>query len=142
MDGVIYYYERRGRSTRTIATLIVVWGALLLIWIGLNASPWVIAALALFTLPALWDVIRDSRATLTLSEGRIAWQAAFSEGDRTDIDHLRLNRRFDGSMKVLLVHVGGATTRLPPDVVPPVDAFESALKQAGIPSQRHPFLPF
>lgn len=142
MAEVLYHYERRGRSARTIAALVAVWAGLVLIWLGLGASVWVIGGLALFTLPALWDVLRDSRSTLTLSDGQIAWDAAFSSGVRCDVDHVRLNRRFDGSMKVHLVHIGGATTRLPPDVVPPVDAFEAALAQAGLPAQRHPFLPF
>lgn len=139
---MIYTFEKRGRTPFTVFALLAIWGGLFLIWLGLGASIWVIGGVALFTLPAFWDVIRDSRATLTISKGRIAWDAAFSSGDRSDVDHVRLNRRFDGSMKVLLVHVGGATTRLPPDVVPPVEALEKALAKADIPTQRHPFLPF
>jgi hypothetical protein len=63
------------------------------------------------------------------------------QGDRSDVDHVRLNRRFDGTFKVTLVHVGGATTRLPPDIAAPVGPFEAALKEAGIAAQRHPFSP-
>lgn len=125
-----------------IVMLLVVWAAIDALYTFLDMSIWIAIVLGAFTLPALWDVIRDTCVSVQVWDGRIAWHATFSEGDTTDIDHVRLNRRFDGSMKVTLVHLGGATTRLPPDITPPVEPFEAALKEAGIPSQRHPFLPF
>nr|WP_237693232.1 hypothetical protein [Octadecabacter algicola] len=102
-------------------------------------SLWIAGFLAACTLPTLWDIIRDSRALVEVWPSRLVWKAAFSEGEAKDIDHVRLNRRFDGSVKVTIVHVGGATTRLPPDIGPPVDVFETALSDAGISAQRHPF---
>lgn len=137
-----YHFERRARSPRNVAFLTTVWVGLAAVWIGLDAAWWVVVALAMFTLPAVWDIARDARSSVTVSTGCITWQGAFSEGQRKDVDHVRMNRRFDGSMKILLVHVGGATTRLPPDISPPPDAFEAALVAANIPVQRHPFSPF
>lgn len=139
---MIYRFERRARSASTLLMLAAIWAVLLGLWFALNMAWWIGVLLGALTLPALWDVIRDARATLEIWPGRIVWTAAFSSGDRSDVEHVRLNRRLDGSMKVLLVHVGGATTRLPPDIAPPADKLENALKDAGISAQRHPFFPF
>lgn len=140
--AMIYRFERRARKTSTLLSLALIWAAFIALWIGLDMAWWILTVLAAFTLPALWDVIRDARSEIEVWPGRIVWRAAFSDGDRSDVDHVRLNRRFDGSMKVLLVHVGGATTRLPPDIAPPADLLETALKDAGISAERHPFFPF
>ncbi|MCF2870243.1 hypothetical protein L0664_04115 [Octadecabacter sp. G9-8] len=119
----------------------MIWAGLFALWAGLDMATWIALFLAAFTLPALWDIIRDPRNTIEVWPNRIVWSSTLGQGDRTDVDHVRLNRRFDGTFKATLVHVGGATTRLPPDIAPPVDAFEAALKDAGIASQRHPFSP-
>jgi len=140
-EGIHYRYERRARRPSSIVMIVAVWGALAALWMTLDLAWWIAATLAAFTLPALWDILRDGRSIVEVSPNRIAWQGALSAGARTDIDHVRLNRRFDGSVKILLVHIGGATTRLPPDIAPPVAAFEKALHDAGIASQRHPFSP-
>lgn len=139
---MIYRFERRARKTSTVLALALIWAGLVALWVSLDMAWWIFAVLSALPLPALWDVIRDARSSIEVWPGRIVWRAAFSDGDRSDVDHVRLNRRFDGSMKVLLVHVGGATTRLPPDIAPPADRLESALKDAGIPAERHPFSPF
>ena len=139
---MIYRFERRARRWQSVAAIGAVWTGLLALWIGLDMAWWIGAVLATFTLPALWDMIRDARAVVEVWPNRIRWRAAFSQGNRSDIDHVRLNRRFLGGYKVLLEHVGGATTRLPPDIAPPAEAFTAALEEAGIAVQTHPFSPF
>jgi len=122
-----------------VIPIVAVWACVLLGLVVLNMVWWLAVILLAFTLPALWDVVRNSHAWVEVWPNRIIWQSALDSGDRSDIDHVRLNRRFDGGMKITLVHVGGATTRLQPDVAPPVDAFQAALEDAGIAVQRHPF---
>ncbi len=136
---MIYRFESQARQTSTIVKLLLLWGITLCLWVALDATLWIVAGLALFSLPVLWDVVRNTTVELEVWPGRIVWSSSLKNGDRADIDHVRLNRRFDGSMKITLVHVGGSQTRLPPDVSPPIDAFETALKDAGIAVQRHPF---
>ena len=136
---MIYRFERRGRSFSTALSVLAVLVVILLLWVVLDLAIWIAAILAAFALPALWDLIRDPRGTLEVWPGRILWASTLGRGDATDIDHVRLNRRFDGTMKVTLVHVGGATTRLPPDIAAPVAQLEPALAKAGIATQRHPF---
>ena len=139
---MIYKFERRGRSTGSLIILGLIWAGIATLVIVLNLAWWLALVLVAFTLPALWDYLRNSIAEVEVWPNRLVWRGAFSEGDRSDIDQVRLNRRFDGSVKILIVHVGGATTRLPPDIAPPIAAFEAALTEAGIKAQRNPFLPF
>ena len=120
----------------------VVWAATLAIWLVLSLSLWIVGFILLVTLPALWDIFRDRRSWLEVHKGRLTWASALNDGDRSDIDNIRINRRFDGGYKITLIHVGGAQTRLPPDVTPQVGPFESALAEAGIAFEKHPFSPF
>ena len=139
---MIYTFERSGRRTGSPIILALIWAVVIALIFMISFSPWIAAVLLAFTLPALWDYVRNSKAEVEVWPNRLVWRAAFSNGNRSDIDHVRLNRRFDGTVKVLIVHVGGATTRLPPDIAPPIAAFEEALKEAGITTLRNPFLPF
>ena len=138
---MIYRFERRGRRPATVLIVAGLWAGLLVLWIGLDMALWITLFLAAFTLPALWDIIRDPRAVLEIWDDRIVWSSPLGSGDRSDVDHVRLNRRFDGTFKVTLVHLGGAASRLPPDISAPATALENALREANIPSQRHPFAP-
>lgn len=115
------------------------WAALAVLWVVFDMAPWITLVLAAFTLPALWDLIRDRRSHIELYQGRIVWESPLGRNDVKDADHVRINRRFDFSFRITVVHVGGATTRLPADLAPPIAAFEAALGAAGIPTQRHPF---
>lgn len=138
---MIYRFERRGRRPALMVMLIAVWTVILAVWVVLDLATLAALVLVAFTLPALWDIVRDSRGVVEVWAKRIVWSSTLGKGERSDIDHVRLNRRFDGTMKITLVHIGGATTRLPPDINPPTDAFQTALKDAGIVAQRHPFSP-
>ena len=139
---MIWHFRRRGRSPGAITTVALVWVTVLAFWLGLGLTAWIAVPVLALTLPAIWDALRDARAEVQVWPGRLVWQATFSAGESADIDHVRLNRRFDGSMRVTIMHPGGATTRLPPDIAPPTARFEAAMKEAGITVQRHPFLPF
>lgn len=139
---MIYRYEQRGRRWAVVLPVAATWIAVTVGILVLNLVWWIAIPVLLFTLPALLDVIRDTTASVEVWPDRIVWVSALRNGDRNDIDHVRLNRRFDGGMKITLVHIGGSHTRLPPDVAPPVEAFQEALKQAGLASERHPFSPF
>jgi len=139
---MIWQFQRQARRPTSIAFLIAVWIALAWLWVWLEASVWIIGLLALFTLPLLWDLIRNSTATIEVWPGRVVWTSAVNDGARSDIDHVRMDRRFDGSMRVTLIHTGGAQTRLPPDLRPPLAPLEDALDAAGFTVQKHPFTLF
>jgi hypothetical protein len=117
------------------------WICILLTSLVFNLVWGITAILLAFTLPALWDVIFDTHSWVEVWPKQIVWASALRGGNRSDICHVNISRRFDGSMKITLIHVSGAHTRLPPDIAPPVDIFQAALKEAGITTERHPFTP-
>ena len=139
---MIYRHERHGRSWTVILPILIMWISILLIWLFFNLIWEMMVILLVFTLPALWDVICDTHSWVEVWPKQIVWASALRGGDRSDINHVRINRRFDGSIKITLIHVSGAHSRLPPDITPPVDEFQAALKEAGIANQKHPFSPF
>lgn len=139
---MIYRHERRGRRPSTLIKLSIVWGILVLGLTMLDMAWWIAAIGVAITLPALLDYIRDTRTWVEVWPGRVVWKSALTSGDCTDIDHIRLDRRFDGGMRITLIHKGATHTRLPPDITPPVDALQDALKTAGLSAQKHPFSVF
>lgn len=134
-------FEAQGRSTRTLITVGLIWLALLFLWLGLEAHPMIVAFLALFTLPACWDLIHDPPSGLSLFHEKITWHS----GKRTaevaldEIDHVAMNTRLDFSVKVTLVLKTGAKVRLPFEATPPDQALENALAAAGIQTKRTHF---
>lgn len=139
---MIYKWSRQGRRPATVWAAVLVLGAALCLWLVFDAAWFVATLIAAFSSPALFDLWRNPQSRLEVWPNRIVWASPLMRGDRRDIDHVRLDRRFDGSMKITLIHVGGAHTRLPPDITPPTQALENALKNAAIAAQRHPFTPF
>lgn len=136
---MIYRFEREARRPKTIATVAGIWMIVIALWIWLDLAMFICIGILAFTIPALLEIWRNTVASIEVWPNRIVWTSSLTRGDRSDIDHVRFNRRFDGSMKITLVHVGGKPTRLPPDVNPPTQDIETALKTAGIAVQRHPF---
>lgn len=139
---MIYRHERRGRRTSTLIKLVIVWGIFILGLATLDMAWWIAAIGVAITLPAVVDYIRDTRTWVEVWPGRIVWKSALNSGASTDIDRIRLDRRFDGGIRITLVHKGATHTRLPPDIAPPVDAFQDALTSAGLSAERHPFSVF
>lgn len=139
---MIYVWERQGRRATVLVAIGALWLVALVLWLAFSVAAFVTMILIGVSLPLIWEAMRNTKTQLEVWPRRVVWASALRDGDHSDIDHVRLDRRFDGGMKITLIHVGGAHTRLPPDVTPPADALEAALKEAGIAAQRHPFSPF
>jgi len=129
------------RRPRTLLALLGVWAGLLLLWWGLNTTWWIVGTLALFTLPALWEVITNREAALQLEDGILCWR----DGARADrvaldaLDQVRFDTRLDLSVRVTLVLTDGRRIRLPHACLPPHRMFETALNAAGVTTRRHHF---
>jgi len=134
-------HHARGRNRATALVLVAVWAGLAWLLIGLDAAPWIVAGLALFTIPALWDLVSDRPSGLTLTQDTLH----FYSGQRRDtiahrqIKAVRLDRRLDLSYRVSIVLRDDRRIRLPQDCLPRTDQLEAALTRAGISVQRHPF---
>jgi hypothetical protein len=139
-----YVFVRRGRSSRAALIVAATYAALLAVWVGLEAAPWVLAILALPTLPALWDLWRDPRSGLRLSADRLDWQAG-TRGDGlalTLIDRVRIDLRWDRSARVTVILRDGQRQRLPDAALPPAADLQRALQAHGVATERHPFALF
>ncbi len=134
-------YRAQGRSLRTGITVLGIWIALITLWIGLDAAPWIMAFLALFTLPALWDLITDPPSGLTLDATTLTWftgkRRAIVQLD--EIDQIRLDTRLDFSVRATLVLNTGRKIRLPFEATPPDQLFEDALTARGLKTRRTHF---
>lgn len=134
-------HHARGRNSATVLAVVAVWAFLALLLIGLEAAPWIVAGLALFTVPALWDLVSDRPSGLTLTQDSLHW---YSGRQRDTIAHrqikaVRLDRRLDLSYRVSIVLHDDRRIRLPQECLPRTDHLEAALTRAGINVQRHPF---
>ncbi|MDQ2095425.1 hypothetical protein [Rhodalgimonas zhirmunskyi] len=139
-----YRFENRGRSRCAGAVLIVVYtGLLLLVW-QIDMALWIAAALAAFTLPALYEFTTDPRSGLTLDDTGLSWHSATQDGTLplAALKSVRFDTRLDLSRRVTLLLTDGRKVRLPHAATPPAQSFEQALIARGIATERHHFMPF
>jgi hypothetical protein len=136
-----YTYQRRGRSTLAAVVVILIWLALTVGYIYLEASPWVLAILALFTLPAAVDFARDPESGLSLTQEALFWHTGARNGEIafTEIDHVRMDTRLDFSVRITVYLATGRKIRLPFESTPPHEDFEKALKARDIATERFHF---
>ena len=136
-----FTYHRQGRSKRTALVVLAIWLALAGAYLFLDAALWIVWFLALFTLPALWDLYRNPPSGLTLDAQRLCWFTGkrHAQVSLDEIDHIRLDTRLDFSVRVTLVLRTGAKIRLPFEATPPHQAFETALNGFRLTTRRTHF---
>ncbi len=136
-----FRYHRQGRSLGTLAVVILIWLAFLAARVWLDASWVILATLALFTLPALWDVIKNPSAGLTLTDRTLDWHSGRHTAriNLSEIDRVRLDTRLDFSVRATVILRTGRKIRLPFEATPPNAAFETALARHDIKTERHHF---
>lgn len=142
--GAPLTFTRRGRDRRVLAVVIGIYGVLLAAIILVDAAWWLMAALALLTLPALWDLWRDPSAGIRLDDTRLDWHSGRRSGtlELREIDHMRFDTRLDFSVRVTAVLKNDKRIRLPYEALPPHRAFEAGFDARGIAVKRHHFTIF
>lgn len=129
-----YVFTRQGRSARTIAIVAGVYLVLILAVVLIDAAWWLMTGLALFTLPAVWDQIKNPSAGVRLTACRLEWRAA-RRGNSialSDIDHVFFATRWDFSVRVKIVPNAGKSMRIPDHALPPHRVFETALENRDV----------
>lgn len=136
-----FVYHRQGRNRATLGALLGVWAALTLAIFLVQASPWLIAGLGVFTLPALWEIWANPAAGLRMDGDGIHWFTGKRAATLrwAEVDHMRLDTRIDFSVRASAVLLNGRKLRLPYESTPPDKAFEAALHNLGIRTERHHF---
>ncbi|AUC55007.1 hypothetical protein CDO87_18335 [Sagittula sp. P11] len=143
MTGNLPVLEHRasGRTPWAALALILVWLAILTLWLVLEAAGWIVALLMLVTLPAALDFARDRQAGLRLDDRTLAWRSGGSEGEiaLARIRTARFETRLDLSVRARLVTDDGRRITLPQDCLPQPPALEEALRRRNVTTERHHF---
>ncbi|WP_411234251.1 hypothetical protein [Marivita sp. S0852] len=134
-------HQINARRPKALMIIGLVWIGLFLLWAALDAAWWIVAPLALFSLPAIFEAWRNDTAGLRLDHDRLEWYSPRHSGgvDLQDIDHVRFDTRLDFAINARLHLVTGAVIRLPIEALPPYPQFCAALERAGVRHERHHF---
>lgn len=133
-------YRRPGRNRRTVMAVLVAALILYGLW-SIGTQFWILAVLSIFAIPALTDLVFNPLSEFTLDDAGMRWKNSAQEGDvpLSRLRSVRFDTRWDISVRVTLTMVDGSTLRLPPDVTPPHQILEEALRERGIDTERHHF---
>lgn len=136
-----YIYTRYGRRPATFLTVLAIWGALVAAYVGLEAKPLILAVIGAFTLPALYDLARNPRSTLTLDATHLRWSSGRQSAEiaLSEIDHLRFDTRLDMSVRLSVIRPSGVKIRVPYPATPPHATFEPLARSAGLTTRRYHF---
>lgn len=134
-------FRRRNRSPRAIAILAGLYVLLAAAYFGIDAAWWIVALVLLLSLPAVWDIVADTSAGLTLDRYELAWFSGKRSGRLAlaEIDRMRFDTRWDLSVRVTAILATGRKIRLPYDALPPHRDLEAAFELRGIRVERHMF---
>ena len=135
-----FRFVRSARGPRALG-LIAAALAVLLALILYGAAWWITGALALLTLPAVVEALRDASATLTLDGEELAWSSGrhAQSVPLTRIAEVRLATTLDFSQRATVRADTGERLRIPPECLPPGRALDAALAARGIPHSRSLF---
>lgn len=144
MSGTPLSHTRQGRNRATLLAVLAVWAVLFAAWAWLDAAWWIIGFFVLFTLPALHDLRTNPQSTLSLTDKGLNWQNRQQQIDLplARLDRVRLDTRWDFSVRATIHLKDGQKLRLPQDCLPPHRAFEAALEGYGVKTERHHFTVF
>jgi hypothetical protein len=136
-----FSYRSQGRTRVTALAVTGTWLVLGGLVLTVDAAPWLMGCIGLFTLPALWDLWRNPQAGLDFTPVALTWFSGAREGriPWAEIDRVRLDTRLDFSVRASAVLRSGQKIRLPYECTPPHRALEAALAARGIPTERHHF---
>lgn len=136
-----FEFNRTSRTPQLLITIIALYAVLAALYLFVDAAGWLMLALTLPTLPALWDLWRDTGSGLSITQGHIAWYSGAQHDslELDQIDYIRFDTRWDFSVRVTFFLKDGAKRRLPPQVLPPHQKLETVLQNCGLPPQRHHF---
>jgi len=136
-----FVHERSARDPRALGLIAVAVTVLLLMVFLLETSTWIVAVLAVLTLPAILDALRDVRARLTLTDLALAWQSGRREQmvPLGRIDEVTLSTSLDFSQRATVRLTTGEKLRIPPECLPGGRLLDAELDARSIPYRRNLF---
>ncbi len=141
MDDEPFTWQRQGRNPVTLYAVVGTWAVLLALLVLVDAAPWLMGGIALFTLPACWELYANPAAGMRIDRDTLHWYTGKRQAtlDWAEVQHVRLDTRLDFSVRATAVLTGGRKVRLPYESTPPDALLEAALNAHGIKTVRHHF---
>lgn len=137
-----YTYTSQGRRPTTLITVGVIWALIIAAYLLLEGNPAILAVIGTFTLPAVYDLAKNPRSSLTLDATHLRWTSGRQQADiaLSEIDHLRFDTRLDMSVRLSVVRPSGTKIRVPYPATPPHTLFEPLAAKAGLKTRRYHFV--
>ena len=141
MDADDFSFRQQGRNRAALLTVFAIWAVLIVLTLAVEAAPWLMIGVALFTLPAVWELYQNPASGLDFTPDQLAWFTGRRHAaiDWTEIDRFRLDTRLDFSVRATAVLNSGRKIRLPYECTPQHQLLEAALNARGIRTERHHF---
>lgn len=136
-----FSFTRAGRTQATGIVLAVVYVALVAALIFLSVTFWIIAGLFLFTVPAIWDLVKNPKSGMEITDAAISWEHGKNSAtiQKPEIERIRVDLRLDRSVKLTLIMKTGRKIRVTQPSIPPLAQLEQALQDHGYAYQKNPF---
>lgn len=128
-----YYFECDSRSSKAMIGVALYLTMLAALWVVFDAVVWLLVFLGIPAIPALVQLWNNPRSSMTLTARGLSW----TNGQRTGevaletIDVVRMDTRWDLSVRITFVLVDGTKLRLPPDLSSPHRQLEKELVARG-----------
>ncbi len=129
-----YRFEKRARRPMGLAMVGVAILFLLVLVFGIRAHPAIVAIFVLLTAPAVWDVWRDAKSWLEVSETHIAWGVGARTGSvpLDAIEEVRTRTSLDFAQRATIVETRGVKHRIPMPCLPGNRHLDTALEARGV----------
>ena len=133
-----FIHRRTSRNASSYATVAIAILLLLVLIFWLDAHPFVVGVFGVLVSPAIWSIIANTQASLTLSDDSMSWQVG-ARGDEVplrDIDYVRARTSLDLAQRVTVFRHSGPKRHIPGPCVPPGRRLDEALEARGITVKR------
>ena len=127
-------HENSARSFKSLLILICYFGFILIPNYLISAHIFVIIFLVLIVLPLAFDIGRNKKSGIKISNKEITWFSGNFKGQiyLSDISSVELKKRLDLSYIVRLIDQNNNRIVLPAEALPRINTLEQALKLYGI----------
>ena len=129
------------RTSRNATSYTLVGGAivvLLVMILWLEAHPLIVALFGVLIAPAIWTIMANTEAKLTVTDDAISWQVG-ARGDEvqlSDIDYMRARTSLDLSQRVAVFRHSGPKLHIPGPCLPSGRQLDEALEARDITVKR------
>ena len=127
-------YENSARSLKSLILLICYFSLILTFKYLIAAHNFVIIFLVLIVLPLAFDIGRNKKSGIKISNKEITWFSGKFKGQLylSDISCVEFKKRLDLSYRTELVDQNNNKTVLPAEALPRINIFKETLKLLGI----------